>query len=71
MTKRCPICDGTGWVCEAHADRPWGADSKRACDCGEPGMPCEACNPSGGADHAPNAPAAFTIAVDEDGGLTA
>jgi hypothetical protein len=42
--QHCPNCDDTRWMCEAHPDRPWGADSKRARDHGEPGMPCEACD---------------------------
>jgi hypothetical protein len=43
----CPTCGDTGWVCGAHADRPWG-DHANACTCGEPGMPCELCNAAGG-----------------------
>jgi hypothetical protein len=42
----CPACGDIGWVCEAHADRPWD-DHPNACGCGEPGMPCPACNPAG------------------------
>lgn len=40
----CQTCDGTGWVCEAHSDKPWSGISNRedACDHG-PGMPCEVC----------------------------
>jgi hypothetical protein len=36
-TPRCETCDGTGWVCEDHPDRPWGELSRRAdaCDCGD------------------------------------
>jgi hypothetical protein len=63
-----PICDGTRWVCEAHPDRPWGADSKRACDCGGDSMPCEACNHSDGLDHPPDLPPGFTVSADKDGG---
>ena len=31
----CTTCDDTGWVCEAHADRPWAGLSERddACAC--------------------------------------
>ncbi len=41
----CHVCDGGMWVCENHADRPWGGTSSRddACECGA-GMPCGACN---------------------------
>lgn len=41
----CQRCDSTGWVCEAHPDRPWGGLSKRAdaCDC-HPGDECPVCN---------------------------
>jgi hypothetical protein len=43
----CERCDSTGWVCEAHDDRPWesGATS-RPCECGAPGKPCPMCNRS-------------------------
>ena len=43
----CKNCDGQGWVCENHADRPWDGVSNRedACGCGA-GAPCE-CNPKG------------------------
>jgi hypothetical protein len=45
---KCPICDDTGWVCEAHPDRPSEMFSQRAdaCDCGGAAMPCLICNPS-------------------------
>jgi hypothetical protein len=36
----CPICGGTGWVCEVHPDRPWETGDIRDCRCGAPGMPC-------------------------------
>jgi hypothetical protein len=39
----CPACRDTGWVCEEHADRPWG-DHPNACTCGGAGMPCLLCN---------------------------
>jgi hypothetical protein len=37
----CPVCDGTGVVCENHPDCPWDGHSDRedACGCGA-GMPC-------------------------------
>ncbi len=51
---RCKRCDGLGWVCENHTDRPWrdgGSDRADACDCGA-GAPCEVCNPCD-RDHPP------------------
>jgi hypothetical protein len=44
----CAVCDDTGWVCEAHPDRPAGMFSERAeaCRCGAAAMPCPECNPS-------------------------
>lgn len=41
----CRNCDGTGWVCEGHPDKPWGGASKHAgaCECGA-GAPCRVCN---------------------------
>ena len=44
----CPTCNGTGWVCENHPDRPWRASddfSLVACGCGN-GKPCH-CNAGG------------------------
>jgi hypothetical protein len=46
MTVGCSNCDGTGWVCENHRNRPWAdAPSTRAdaCACGA-GAPCPKCN---------------------------
>ena len=68
MTTRCPNCDGTGWVCERHEDRPGDCTSSpRACQCGAPSMPCELCNPTTGPDDPPRLPAGFKIDVDKDG----
>jgi hypothetical protein len=46
----CTRCDGTGWVCENHMDKPWadgyrypGSHDKPGCDCGA-GAPCPSCN---------------------------
>jgi hypothetical protein len=62
----CPACGDTGWVCEAHADRPWG-DHPKACNCGGAGMPCELCNlPSLG--ERPRMPQGFTPTLDRDKG---
>jgi hypothetical protein len=46
MAAPCVVCDNTGWVCEAHPDRPAGMFSKRfdACNCGA-AAPCLICNP--------------------------
>jgi hypothetical protein len=45
IKPNCKCCDGTGWVCENHQDRPWGDMSQRkdACNCGA-GAPCPICN---------------------------
>lgn len=58
---KCRNCDGTGWVCENHPDKPW-ADGYRypgetrmtGCDCGA-GCPCKECNDLAGYG-APSAP---------------
>jgi hypothetical protein len=64
----CLTCEGCGWVCEAHLDRPWGddSDSERACHCGGAGAPCPACNRSDG-DHEPRMPPGFTTIISRDG----
>src|SRR5262245_31732529 len=31
VMDKCPRCDGSRWVCEAHEDRPWEGSSPRAC----------------------------------------
>lgn len=45
-TENCRVCDGTGWVCENHADRPWDglSASDESCRCGGAGAPCRVCN---------------------------
>ena len=60
----CPACGDTGWVCEAHADRPWG-DHSNACQCGEPGMPCA--NPTGGIDEPPKLSPIGRVTLDKNG----
>ena len=35
----CPLCDGVGWACEAHPDRPSMQNG-----CREAGDPCPLCN---------------------------
>jgi hypothetical protein len=52
----CMLCRDTGWVCEAHEDRPW--DGEHACGCGAPGARCPDCNISD-ADNQPRLPAGF------------
>ena len=45
MTDRhCPICQGCGWVCAAHPDRPTYMLVDGGCDCGAEARAC-ACNP--------------------------
>ena len=62
----CANCQGTRWVCEAHADGPWN-DHPNACRCGEPGMPCPVCNvPKEG--ERPAMPQGFTPRFDVDKG---
>jgi hypothetical protein len=60
----CWQCDGSGWVCESHPERPW--EGERACGCGAAGMPCTICNPSDGLTP-PRMPAGF---VDDKNGGT-
>ena len=60
----CWQCDGSGWVCESHPERP--REGGRACGCGAAGMPCAICNPSNG-QTPPRMPAGF---VDDKNGGT-
>jgi hypothetical protein len=66
----CLNCDNTGWVCEEHPDRPWRGTSQRedACDCVKVGMPCEACNPSGGIDEPPAISPIARVTLDRNKG---
>ncbi len=45
--SRCANCEGIGWVCENHPDRPWEGLSApgEGCDCGA-GAPCPVCQPA-------------------------
>jgi hypothetical protein len=54
MAAPCVTCDDTGWVCEAHPDRPAAMFSGRfdACNRGA-AAPCLTCNP-GDADNPPD-----------------
>jgi hypothetical protein len=62
----CPNCGDTGWVCEAHAERPWD-DHPGACQCGEPGMPCPLCDEPTDRER-PRMPRGFTPTFDRDKG---
>ena len=44
--SECAVCGGALWLCEDHADKPWGGASNHAdaCHCGGAGVPCLACN---------------------------
>lgn len=44
IDPKCPVCFGSGWVCENHPHRAW--DEKFGCQCGA-GMPC-ACQRANG-----------------------
>jgi len=61
----CSNCDGTGWVCETHADRPFKMFSKRAdaCECCGAGVPCQVCNKG----DSPHLPPAFKAMLDDTG----
>jgi hypothetical protein len=52
----CARCCNTGWVCEAHDNRPW--DGPHESGCGGAGMPCPSCNVSN-PDNPPRLPAGF------------
>ena len=54
----------TGWVCEAHADRPWN-DHPNACRCGEP--PCPMCNEPADGER-PRMPRGFRPTINRDKG---
>jgi hypothetical protein len=70
MTMPCPACADTGWVCEAHPDRPsvCTPNAPGACQCREPGMPCELCNPAGGIDEPPAKLPFERVITDRDSG---
>src|ERR1043166_2986340 len=51
----CKRCKDERWVCEAHP--AWTAEHARTC--GEPGMPCPACNRDPGPDIEPRLPKGF------------
>lgn len=53
---KCSLCDGAGWVCVVHRDRPW--DGPRACRCSVTGVPCATCNAVSG-DEVPRMPKSF------------
>ena len=66
--SECAVCGGALWVCEDHADKPWGGASNRAdaCHCGGAGAPCLACNPSD-REHPPKMPEGYKTIFDKDG----
>jgi hypothetical protein len=41
---RCTICHDSGWVCQAHQDRPSVLVTEGGCACGAEAVPCR-CNP--------------------------
>ncbi len=52
----CKMCGGQGWVCENHADKPWGGGEGDCGDgkpCGGAGMLCS-CNPQTSGDPEPS-----------------
>src|SRR5258705_12066602 len=61
---KCLLCDGCGWVCENHPDKPW--EGEHACPCGGAGMPCRHCNMRGG-DEDPRPPEGFRTDADKKG----
>jgi hypothetical protein len=61
---KCALCEGCGWVCENHPDRPW--EGKDACTCGGAGMPCPWCNLPD-KDGAPRLPDGFKMDFDKKG----
>lgn len=42
----CHTCQGSGWVCEAHPDRPSAVTTTNGCACCAPAENCD-CNPDG------------------------
>lgn len=53
----CSNCEGAGWVCDSHTDKPWAHVSghPNACDCGA-GRNCPKCNPTEGPHDLPRMP---------------
>ena len=49
--NHCKSCQGSGWVCEAHPDRPSAVTTANGCACGAPAENCD-CNPYGKAEFA-------------------
>jgi hypothetical protein len=69
MDPDCALCDGAGWVCENHQDRPWAPESERfdACGCGA-GAPCPKCNAPSDVINVPETSRIITdgLVVDDD-----
>lgn len=57
--EKCGVCQGYGWVCEAHPDKPWDETLPGGCECGA-GEPCPECNVSLGRNDPPRQPPGFT-----------
>ena len=57
----CKNCNGEGWVCENHTDKPWGDGD--AC-CGGAGSPCKFCNPCD--EHNPPRMPTGSVEIDPD-----
>ncbi|WP_271604939.1 hypothetical protein [Bradyrhizobium sp. CCBAU 11434] len=64
MSVTCATCDGTGWVCENHPDRPW--EGPRARGCGGAGAPCPACNIPADSE-TPRILEGYRVELDKDG----
>ena len=64
--KACKHCDGEGWVCENHPDRPWNDTSPNGCLCGA-GAPCPECQPCDGGTE-PEMPPGTQIIMDRKHG---
>ena len=45
---KCLVCEGCGWVCESHPERPW--EGEHACTCGGAGNAMPELQPCGRAD---------------------
>jgi hypothetical protein len=58
MTTR-PQCEGCGWVCEGHQEKPW--EGQHACPAA-----LSTCNATNDGD-APRLPGGFKTEVDKDG----
>jgi len=53
---KCSLCEGDGWICVLHRERPWSGPG--ACGCGGAGVPSPRCNAAEG-DDLPKMPKGF------------